>query len=97
MHVGIAGQHAARADAAPRQAKPRCVLSLVESAAVLMAIAPRPRRTGRSIESARVAARRGLEDAAIVALSFCAGLRSPRRLSSDRPGGRHPRTALDPA
>lgn len=40
-----------------------------------MAIAPHPRRTGRGVESARVAARRALEDAAIVALAFCAGLR----------------------
>ena len=39
-----------------------------------MAIAPRPRYTGRGVESARVAAPRTLEDAAIVALA-CAGLR----------------------
>ena len=40
-----------------------------------MALAGQPRRTGRGIESAKVAGRRGREDRAIVALSFCAGLR----------------------
>ena len=69
--AGIARQQAARPDAAPRQAAP---LSLA-GAAALMALAPWPRRTGRGVESAKVAARRGLEDRAIVALSFCAGLR----------------------
>ena len=61
----------ARPDPAPRLAAP---LSL-DSAAVLLAIARQPRRTGRGVESARVAARRGLEDGAIVSLAFCAGLR----------------------
>ncbi len=69
--AGIARQQAARPDAAPRQAAP---LSLA-GAAALMALAPWPRRTGRGVESAKVAGRRGLEDRAIVALSFCAGLR----------------------
>ncbi len=69
--AGIPGQHASRPDAAPRQAAP---LSL-ESAVRLLALAPRPRRTGRGLESPRVAAARGLEDGAIVSLAFCAGLR----------------------
>ncbi len=67
----IARQHAARPDAAPRQAAP---LSL-DSAVLLLAIARQRRSTGRGVESARVAARRGLEDGAIVSLAFCAGLR----------------------
>lgn len=66
----IARQKASR-DAAPRQAAP---LSL-ESAVMLLALAPRPRRTGRGLESPRVAAARGLEDGAIVSLAFCGGLR----------------------
>ena len=69
--AGIARQHAARPDAAPRQAAP---FSL-ESAVLLLALAQQPRRTGRGVESARVAAARGLEDGAIVSLAFCAGLR----------------------
>ena len=69
--AGIARQHAARADAAPRQAAP---LSF-ESAVMLLALAQQPRRTGRGVESARVAAARGIEDGAIVSLIFCAGLR----------------------
>ena len=69
--AGIARLHAARADAAPRQAAP---LSF-ESAVMLLAVAQQPRRTGRGVESARVAAARGFEDGAIVSLIFCAGLR----------------------
>ena len=69
--AGIARQHAAGPDAAPRRAAP---LSF-EDAVLLMASAPHPRRTGRGVESARVGARRALEDAAIVSLAFCAGLR----------------------
>ena len=69
--AGIARQHAARPDAAPRQAAP---LSL-ESAVMLLALAPQPRRTARRVEAARAAAARGLADGAIVALAFCAGLR----------------------
>ena len=64
--AGIARQHAASADAAP--------LSF-ESAVMLLVVAQQPRRTGRSVESARVAAARSLEDGAIVSLTFCAGLR----------------------
>ena len=64
--AGIARQHAASADAAP--------LSF-ESAVMLLVVAQQPRRTGRGVESARVAAARSLEDGAIVSLTFCAGLR----------------------
>ena len=39
------------------------------------AVASRPRRRGRGIESPEVAARRGSEDAALVGLAFEAGLR----------------------
>ena len=42
---------------------------------MLLALAQQPRRTGRGVESARVAAARGIEDGAIVSLIFCAGLR----------------------
>ena len=69
--AGIARQHAARPDAAPRQAAP---LSL-ENAVRLLALAPQRRQSGRGVETARAATARGLEDAAIVALAFCAGLR----------------------
>ena len=69
--AGIARQHAARPEAAPRQAAP---LSL-ESAVLLMTLAQQPRRTGRGVESAEAADDRALEDGAIVALAFCAGLR----------------------
>lgn len=68
---GIARQHAERPDAAPRQAVP---LSY-DDAVALLALARRPVRTGRGIESANAAELRGTVDAAIVALLFCAGLR----------------------
>ena len=69
--AGIARQHAARPEAAPRQAAP---LSL-ESAVLLMTLAQQRRRSGRGVESPEAAEGRALEDGAIVALAFCAGLR----------------------
>ena len=42
---------------------------------MLMALAQQPRRTGRGVELAEAAEWRALEDAAIVALAFCAGMR----------------------
>ena len=71
MAAASVRQHAARADAAPRQA---AALSL-KRAVVLLALALQPRRTGRSVESARVAEARDLKDSAIVLLSFYASLR----------------------
>ncbi len=67
--AGISRQQAARPDAAPRQA---AALSL-ESAVQLITLAQQPQRTGRGVEWPE--STRGLEDGAIVALSFCAGLR----------------------
>ena len=46
-----------------------------DDAVALLALARRPVRTGRGIESANAAELRGTVDAAIVALLFCAGLR----------------------
>ena len=70
--AGIARQHAAHPDAAvPRQAAALAYEDVVR----LLALAPQPRRTGRGTETATTAAARGRQDAAIVALLFCAGLR----------------------
>ena len=70
--AGIARQHAAHPDAAvPRQA----AALAYEDVLRLLALAPQPRRTGRGTETATTAAARGRQDAAIVALLFCAGLR----------------------
>ena len=67
----ITRQHAAVTAAAPRQATPLDYQTALE----LMQAAGRPQRRGRSRETAATAAARGRRDAAIVALSFCAGLR----------------------
>ena len=68
---GIARQHAAHPDAAPRQA----AALAYDDAIRLMALAERPQPTGRGVESADRAADRARLDAAIVALLLCAGLR----------------------
>ena len=68
---GIARQHAAHPDAAPRQA----AALTYDDAIRLMATAERPQPAGRGVESAEHAAERARLDAAIVALLFCAGLR----------------------
>ena len=68
---GIARQHAAHPDAAPRQAR----ALTYDDAIRLMAIAERPQPAGRGIESFESAKSRARMDAAIVALLFCAGLR----------------------
>ena len=64
---GIARQHAAHPDAAPRQA----AALAYDDAIRLMALAERPQPAGRGVESAD----RARLDAAVVALLFCAGLR----------------------
>ena len=69
--AGIARQHAQHPDTAPRQAAALTYDQTVR----LMAGATQPRRSGRGTESAALAAGRGLVDAALVALAFCAGLR----------------------
>ena len=68
---GIARQHAAVPEAAPRQAAALDYQTAVE----LLEVAARPQRRGRGRESPAAAAARGRRDAAIVALAFCAGLR----------------------
>ena len=68
---GIARQHAAHPDAAPRQA----AALAYDDAIRLMALAERPQPAGRGVESADRAADRARLDAAIVALLFCAGMR----------------------
>ena len=68
---GIARQHAAHPDAAPRQA----AALTYDDAIRLMATAERPQPAGRGVESAARAAARARLDAAIVALLFCAGMR----------------------
>ena len=68
---GIARQHAAHPDAAPRQAR---ALSY-DDALTLLAVADRPRPAGRGLETVQRAAERGRLDSCIVALLFCAGLR----------------------
>ena len=68
---GIARQHAAHPDAAPRQAR----ALTYDDAIRLMATAERPQPAGRGIESFESAKSRARMDAAIVALLFCAGLR----------------------
>ena len=68
---GIARQHAAHPDAAPRQA----AALTYDDAIRLMATAERPQPAGRGVESAERAAERARLDAAIVALLFCAGMR----------------------
>ena len=68
---GIARQHAAHPDAAPRQAR----ALTYDDAIRLMATAERPQPAGRGIESCESAKSRARMDAAIVALLFCAGLR----------------------
>ena len=68
---GIARQHAAHPDAAPRQA----AALTYDDAIRLMATAERPQPAGRGVESAEHAAERARLDAAFVALLFCAGLR----------------------
>ena len=69
--TGIARQHAAHPDAVPRHAAALAYEDVVR----LLALAPQPRRTGRGTETVATAAARGRQDAAIVALLFCAGLR----------------------
>ena len=68
---GIARQHAAVPEAAPRQAAALDYATALD----LMRAAGRPQRRGRGQESPAAAAARGRRDAAIVALAFCAGLR----------------------
>ena len=68
---GIARQHAAVPEAAPRQAAALDYATALD----LMRAAARPQRRGRGRESPEAAAARGRRDAAIVALAFCAGLR----------------------
>ena len=68
---GIARQHAAVPEAAPRQAAALDYATALD----LMRAAGRPQRRGRGRESPAAAAARGRRDAAIVALAFCAGLR----------------------
>ena len=68
---GIARQHAAAPEAAPRQAAALDYATALD----LMRAASRPQRRGRGRETAAAAAARGRRDAAIVALAFCAGLR----------------------
>lgn len=65
---GIARQHAANPDAAPRQARPLTY----DEAVSLLTLARQPERGG---STTRAATRRGLLDAVIVALLFCAGMR----------------------
>ena len=68
---GIARQHAAAPEAAPRQAAALDYQTAID----LMRASGRPQRRGRGRESPAAAAARGRRDAAIVALAFCAGLR----------------------
>ena len=68
---GIARQHAAAPEAAPRQAAALDYVTAIE----LMRAAARPQRRGRGRETSAAAEARGQRDAAIVALAFCAGLR----------------------
>ena len=68
---GIARQHAAAPEAAPRQATALDYATALD----LLAAAGRPQRRGRGRETPAAAAARGRRDAAIVALAFCAGLR----------------------
>ena len=68
---GIARQHAAAPEAAPRQAAALDYATALE----LMQAAGRPQRRGRGRETPATAAARGRRDAAIVALAFCGGLR----------------------
>ena len=68
---GIARQHAAAPEAAPRQAAALDYATALD----LMRAASRPQRRGRGRETPEAAAARGRRDAAIVALAFCAGLR----------------------
>ena len=68
---GIARQHAAAPEAAPRQATALDYATAIE----LMRAAAKPQRRGRGRETSAAAEARGRRDAAIVALAFCAGLR----------------------
>ena len=68
---GIARQHAAAPEAAPRQAAALDYGTALE----LLQAAGQPQRRGRGRETPSAAAARGRRDAAIVALAFCAGLR----------------------
>ena len=68
---GIARQHAAVPEAAPRQAAALDYATAID----LMQMAGRPQPRGRGRETPGAAAARGRRDAAIVALAFCAGLR----------------------
>ena len=91
---GIARQHAAVPEAAPRQAAALDYQTAVE----LLQVAARPQRRGRGRESPSAAAARGRRDGAIVALAFCAGLRRSEivALRTPRPGvGARPARRLD--
>ena len=68
---GIARQHAAAPEAAPRQTAALDYATALD----LMRAAGLPQRRGRGQETPAAAAARGRRDAAIVALAFCAGLR----------------------
>ena len=68
---GVARQHAANPDAAPRQARPLTY----DEAVTLLAVAANPAPYGRGVEGAATTARRARLDACIVALLFCAGMR----------------------
>ena len=68
---GIARQHAAAPEAAPRQTAALDYATALD----LMRAAGLPQRRGRGQETPAAATARGRRDAAIVALAFCAGLR----------------------
>ena len=68
---GIARQHAAVPEAAPRQAAALDYATALD----LMRAAGLPQRRGRGRETLEAAASRGRRDAVIVALAFCSGLR----------------------